>query len=114
LDGFLQLGNPPEDLEGTGNQGILAAMIRAGLAQVDPARVSGPRGRKPLHSLVIIEVAVLLAPVEFVPRSLVARALDRSALQRRTIFLRPDCVVRWLDSDGLEVPTYPLARFVPR
>jgi hypothetical protein len=67
LDGLLQPGNRPEDLEGAENQVIPAAVIWAGLAQVDPAEAPGTRHRKRLHSSLVVEVAVVFAPVDFRP-----------------------------------------------
>jgi hypothetical protein len=42
LDGLLQPGNRPEELEGTKNQLIVAGVIRAGLAQANPPETPGP------------------------------------------------------------------------
>jgi hypothetical protein len=81
LDGLLQPGNCPEDLEGTENQAIGATVIPTGLAQADPAEAPGPRDCKCLHGKPGVEVAVALAPVDFRPRSPVVRALARPALQ---------------------------------
>jgi len=80
LDGLLQPGNRTEDLEGIDIQAIVAPVIRAGLAQADPAEALGSRDRKRLHSQQVVEVAVFLAPVDFRPRSPAVRAVDRSAL----------------------------------
>jgi hypothetical protein len=67
LDSLQQPGNRPEEFEGTENQAIVAAMIRADLAQADHPEASGPRDRKRLHNPVGVEVAVVLAPVDFCP-----------------------------------------------
>jgi hypothetical protein len=82
---------------------------------------SGETSRRPdckrLTSIRRVEVAVVLALVDFPPRSPVVRALDRSALQMiaiRVSAVCPDCAVRWLDSERLEVPANPLPRVVVR
>jgi hypothetical protein len=49
-------------------------VIRAGLAQADSAETPGPRDRKCLHSQKVVEVAVVLAPVDFRSRGAVVRA----------------------------------------
>jgi hypothetical protein len=102
VDGLLQPSHHPEELEGVENQVIVAPAIRASLAQADPPETLGPRDHKRCHSLVVVEVAVVLAPVNFRPRSPIVRALDRSALQR-TPTASPDRVLPGLDPEDLEI-----------
>jgi hypothetical protein len=117
LHRLLQPGNRAEDLEGTEKQIIVAGVVRTGLAQTDSAAAPESRDCKRLHGPLAVEVAVVLAPVNFRPRGAVVRALDRPALQViviRTIAVRRNCAVRWLDPERLEVTANPLVRFVPR
>jgi hypothetical protein len=81
LDGLLQPGNRAEDLECAENQIIIALVIQVDLAQGDPPETPEPRDCKCLHGWLVVEVTVVLAPVNFRPRSLVFRALDCPALQ---------------------------------
>jgi hypothetical protein len=113
LGGLLQPGNYPEDLESADDQVILTAVIRASLRQADPVEAHELRDRKYLHHPHFFDVAVVLAPVNFHPRSPAIRALDRPALHM-TILTSLDRVVLWPDSEGLEVPATPLAWFLPR
>jgi hypothetical protein len=112
LYGLFQRGNSAEQLEGPEKQDIVAHVIRAGLAQADHAETPGPRDRKRLRRKPAADVVVILALVNFHPRAPVVRALDDPALQMLTflgLIGRPDRVVRWLDSESLEVLANPLA-----
>jgi hypothetical protein len=78
--------------------------IRAGLEQADPPKIHRPRDRKCLHNSPAVEIAVVLAAIDFRPGSLVVRALDRPALQMTlSPAVRSDRVVYWLDLESLEV-----------
>jgi hypothetical protein len=69
LGGLLQLGYHPEEFEGAENQLIVAVVILADLAQADLLEILGPRDRKCFHCVLAVEVAVVLAPVDFRPRN---------------------------------------------
>jgi hypothetical protein len=115
LDIFLQPGKQAENLEGVDKDVIVAGRIGSGLAQVDHPKTPGRRDRKCLHNLCVIEVAVVLAPVDFRAGRPVVLALDCPALQMTPIQLLVPCMDylgHWLDPDGLEVKANPLARFV--
>jgi hypothetical protein len=55
----------PEEFEGAENQANVARVIRADLVQADPSETPRQRARKHLHGALAVEVAVILAPVDF-------------------------------------------------
>jgi hypothetical protein len=66
LDGLLQPGSGPEELEGGENQAIVAAVIEASLAQADPPKAPALRDCKRLHRPLVVEVVIVLASADSV------------------------------------------------
>jgi hypothetical protein len=64
-----QPGNVGEELEGLDNKRIVAFVIRAAHAQVDPSETAEARDSKRPHNQAMAHVAVVLAPVDSRPRS---------------------------------------------
>jgi hypothetical protein len=84
---------------------------------VDLVKAPGPHYNKRLHRIRSVEVAAVLAPVDFRQRGPVVRTLDCPALQMtviRTTVEYPDRAVRGLDPEHLEVSANPLVRFAIR
>jgi hypothetical protein len=101
LSRSLPPGNCPEDFEGAENHVIVAPVIRASLAQANPAETSGPRDHKRFRNRLAVEIAVVLAPDDFRPRGVVARALNCPILQVRVRSVRSNRAMRWFAPEPL-------------